>query len=322
VGFLYRLTPPFFHVPEATNFSEAWERFCCKLLNIENKVTEIFVRCPPEQGVDLFYPSKKIAYQCKSIESGKSGDFNATHALTSYKSALAHQSTIGWNSYVLCTNVDVTGTSEATLRREIPGLEILPASYWTGLCETHSQLVERNFRLVVDIQPSQRSAPFSDDLTNIFGAPPLSGDRENYMIFLYCNRHDKVYRLSIESNMNVGQLLSKIRNLFRLPEATTFSHENISVQLGHSILLDGRKLPLDQTLTEAGVLAGDAITYWTQIIWKDLEREFRGDVIHMLVDLPDRKSLKSRTNTAIGLFKESISRRFAEVDAAFTSIGS
>ncbi|HBN90794.1 MAG TPA: hypothetical protein DD408_16665, partial [Rheinheimera sp.] len=67
----YRLVPPFLYVPEEQDFSKAWEFFCCKLLNLSNMTTEIYVRNPPEQGVDIYYPSKKIAYQCKSVEYGK-----------------------------------------------------------------------------------------------------------------------------------------------------------------------------------------------------------------------------------------------------------
>ncbi len=125
---VYRLTPPFLHLPEQTDFSKAWEGFCCKVLNLKFKTDEIYVRNPPEQGVDLFYPTQKIAYQCKSVESGKSGDFNSTHAISSYNAAQQHQQAIGWVEYALCTNVDITGTAEATLRSAIPNLTILLSS--------------------------------------------------------------------------------------------------------------------------------------------------------------------------------------------------
>ncbi len=97
----YRLEPPFLYVAEEQDFSKAWEHFCCKLLNLSNKTTEIYVRNPPEQGVDIYYPSKKIAYQCKSVESGKSGDFNAAKAIESIEAAKRIKTELGWQTYVL-----------------------------------------------------------------------------------------------------------------------------------------------------------------------------------------------------------------------------
>lgn len=92
---LYKLYPPFLVVPEEQDFSDAWESFCFKILSLEKSKNNLHRRNPPEQGVDLYDTTDKIAYQCKSVESGKSGDFNVTQAVNSLKSALAIKDELG-----------------------------------------------------------------------------------------------------------------------------------------------------------------------------------------------------------------------------------
>ena len=317
----YRLVPPFLHVPEESSFAEEWERFCCKLLNMEYATTEIFVRSPPEQGVDLFYPTRKIAYQCKSVESGKSGDFNATHAIASYQSALTHRAAIGWVQYALCTNVDVTGAALAKLQSAIPGLIILPASHWVGLCEKHPLAVERNFRVVVDVQP--RHVSYRDelgDVSAIFGDAPAQASADAYTILLYSNRHDTIYRLPVRASMIVGELVQALCDLFRLPDQASFDNDKISVSLSHSLVLEGRRVPFAQTLTDSGIGPGAIVTYWTTIRWQDDQekREFEGHVIHMqtLSGFTAPRSQHDRKESALDAYRRMVAIRFAELDAS------
>ena len=316
----YRLVPPFLHVPEESSFADEWERFCCKLLNLEYGTTEIFVRSPPEQGVDLFYPTRQIAYQCKSVESGKSGDFNATHAIASYQSALTHQASIGWVQYALCTNVDVTGTALTKLQSAIPGLIVLPASHWVGLCEKHPLAVERNFRVVVDVQP--RHVSYRDELGDvsvIFGDPPAQANAECYSVLLYSNRHDAIYRLPVRASMTVGELVSALCDLFRLPDQATFDNDQISVSLSHSLVVEGRRVPFNQSLESAGIGPGAVVTYWTTIQWQDHKekREFDGHIIHLqtLSAFTAPRSQHERKESALEAYKRMIANRFAELDA-------
>jgi hypothetical protein len=320
----YRLVPPFLHVPESSSFDDEWEKFCCKLLNLEHKTTEIFVRSPPEQGVDIFFQSKKIAYQCKSVESGKPGDFNVTHAVNSYKTASTHQAAIGWSQYGLCANVDLTGSAIATLRAAIPNLLILPGSHWIGLCEKHSLAVERNFRIVVDVQPRHLSYGYNlGDVREIFGDEPVQPDAETYTIFLYSNRHDTVYRLPVRAQMTIEDLVRSMRDLFRLPESATLEKDQISVSLAHSLVVGGRQIQFGQTLSEAGINAGSSATYWTQLRWRDLNenREFRGDVIHMVTtgrNVTTLLTTQQRRDSALEAYGAMLAERFIELDRELT----
>jgi hypothetical protein len=89
----YLLYPPFLTVHEETNFSDIWESFCLKLLKLEYGTNEIQRRRPPENGIDLYYKSKKIAFQCKSTLEGNK--FNIKNACNSLCSALAYTRFVG-----------------------------------------------------------------------------------------------------------------------------------------------------------------------------------------------------------------------------------
>jgi len=71
----YLFYPPFFEISPQKSFNDAWEVFCCQILNIYNNTNDIRQRKPPDLGVDLLWHSKGIAYQCKSVENGQTGSF-------------------------------------------------------------------------------------------------------------------------------------------------------------------------------------------------------------------------------------------------------
>src|SRR5437870_1273843 len=120
----YHLYPPFFEITPEPSFSDAWEAFCCLLLNLRNGTTEIRRRTPPDSGVDLTWSSTKFAYQCKAVESGKAGDFPLSKAIDSVETALQHRASIGWDKYGICTNVDVTGAQEEKIRKVYADVEL------------------------------------------------------------------------------------------------------------------------------------------------------------------------------------------------------
>jgi hypothetical protein len=309
-------------VPEEQDFSKAWELFCCKLLNLSNMTTEIYVRNPPEQGVDIYYPSKKIAYQCKSVESGKSGDFNVTKVVESIEAAKRIQAKLGWEKYVLCVNVAISGAAEATLKKALPDIEILPYSHWVGLCEANPVEVERNFRRLIEVP----RAKVLDAIHNRFldhYSDQLKEKVENksFDVFLYSNRHDTAYRVPVSEDFSCRDLLGIFREFFRLPESDRISLEGIDVSLSHAVVFNGRKVPLSVSLKDAGIAHGSVITYWTTIIWKDAEAKFEGDVIHMMTsDMIDTNRTRSqRGERAVSAFSERLRQCFQVFDNSVSS---
>ncbi|XUW88644.1 hypothetical protein OH764_00815 [Burkholderia sp. M6-3] len=318
----YHLCPPFLHYPEEDDFSDVWERFCCKLLNIEHKTTEIYVRNPPEQGVDIFFPTKKVAYQCKSIESGKSGGFNVTKAVESIRAAKAIKPALGWERYVLCVNVAISGKAEATLKAELPDIEILPNSHWVQMCENYPAEVERNFRKLIEIPAPRIQAAIEERFISAFtDEMNRKLDSSQITIILYCNQHDTTYRVSVSADFTCEELLEVFRAFFKLPESKTVETEEIRVSLSHSVVFEGKQVPLSKTLRDAGILAGSVVTYWTTFRWKDLHLEARGDVIQMMtmhrITAPSGVRSKSeRSRGALELFKILVRSRFEQVDAS------
>ena len=140
--------PPLFVIEPQTSFADAWEVFCCEVLNRHEKTTEIRRRKPPESGVDLYWPGKKAAYQCKSVEEA-TGRFSVTKAVESIETALKIRKELPWERYILCSNMDITGTQEAKLKGVWPEIELLTPSFWMPRCREQSQYLRERFRRLV-----------------------------------------------------------------------------------------------------------------------------------------------------------------------------
>ena len=133
----YNLHPPYFKVPEESTFPDAWEVFCCIMLNTHNKTDNIHRRKPPEKGIDLLWREKKIAYQCKSVFD-ENGKFNITNAKKSLKDAIQakqEDASLDWHTYEICTNIELTGSQESKLTSIETNIEIREKTFWWRLCD-------------------------------------------------------------------------------------------------------------------------------------------------------------------------------------------
>ncbi|MFK7797143.1 MAG: hypothetical protein AB8E82_06790 [Aureispira sp.] len=213
----YHFYPPFFVVSESTSFFDAWESFCRKILNLENKTHEIYKRSPPENGVDLFYKSKKIAYQCKSTQSSLDPKFNITKAVDSLKTAIKAKEEIGWEEYHLCTNIEITGKQQNTLEKVFPDIKFKPLSFWMEMCEKYPSKVRKNFRQLV--KTPTRSSPidkidsFEKFYTEIQREKLL---KDSFTILLYSDKMEKVFEFKVSKNFTGNDLIEIIRKRFSL----------------------------------------------------------------------------------------------------------
>ncbi len=214
----------------------------------------------------------------------------------------------------------ITGGAETTLKKELPSIDLLTASHWIRLCEIHPLEVERNFRRLLDIPPSRLLdafrrrfiATYSEELQDKLTNSPFD-------IFLYSNRHDTTYRLTVSGAFTCHDLLSVFREFFRLPETADIGDEAVHVSLRHSVVFDGHKIPLSKTLAEAGIGQGAVVTYWTTMVWRDAQETFEGDVIHMMTSTLLQqlgRSLHERKEVALNAFDLSVKECFAEFDRA------
>ncbi|MGH2510544.1 MAG: hypothetical protein ACRDHZ_24480, partial [Ktedonobacteraceae bacterium] len=149
----YNLYPPCFIIDPQTSFDDAWEVFCCQLLQLEHQTGEIYQREPPESGVDLFWRAQGIAYQCKSTVKGQGGKISLAKMSKSLKDALQVQQSLGWQQYVFCTNVKVTGKQDDTLRQIYPNIDFYGPAYWQRLCHSFHAHVTNRFRIMLPLTP-------------------------------------------------------------------------------------------------------------------------------------------------------------------------
>jgi hypothetical protein len=314
----YRLYPPFLYYPECNSFSDTWEYFTCKLLNLYFATDEIYIRNPPEQGIDLYFPSRRIAFQCKSVESGKSGDFNVTNAINSIESALKIKEHNGWQKYILCTNVNISGKTEDKLRSVLSDIIIYPKSFWIELCKKFHIEVENNFRILLEI-PRQKIINSIDEVFINYYAEKLKKSLSTniFPILLYSNRHDTVYKLEVSDDLTIDDLIEILRAFFKLPESRIFESEGIKISLSHSIVFKGKKIPLNKTIKDAGIKAGNVITYWTTFIWEEQEVNFNGDIIHLMTaDMLNKMTMSKtkRKEKALEKFSQLIKDKFNDFD--------
>lgn len=308
--------PPFFIVPEESSFDGAWEVFCCKMANLMEARTDIYRRTPPEDGIDLYGPTTQTAYQCKSVDSGRSGGFNAAKALESIGSAIAFRPRLPWSVYVLCTNVDVTGAAEEKLRAALVDLELRPRSYWQQACEKHPDAAEPHFRRLVKIPRRRTEEAIADGFVQHYRDELhalLEG--ETFTIFLYSNRHERIYRVQVSPDFKVEDLVHVFRRYFRLPGSKTIEDAMIRVSLSHSLVFDGKKQAFGRTLRDCGICDRSLVTYWTTITWKELsDDDAVATTMHRanLMRLDERG--RSPRERAMDAYKSLISEAFARFD--------
>jgi hypothetical protein len=309
----YIFYPPFFIENEETNFPDSWEVFCCKLLNLENKTSSIARRLPPENGVDLFFSDKKIAYQCKSIENGLNSGFNLTKIKNSYNSALNIKSSLGWDKYVVCINTDLTGRQEENFKRELPDVDILTKSYWTALCNKFPTMVQENFRRLIPIPQktveekiTDRFYPdYSDHLKTLLKT-------NSFDLLFYSNRHNSVYRIPVSKDFKVTDLLHILRGIFKLPPATEF-RGGVEVSISYSIVFNDKKVPLDQTIEESGIGENSIITLWLTMTYSQNNESTTSTTMQMLTT-DSMKRVSNPVHYALEDYKSLISNSFINAD--------
>ena len=335
---MYNLYPPFLIVPEETDFSDVWESFCCKLLQLKEHSDSIVRLGAPEGGIDLYDATRSIAYQCKSVESGKRGDFKVNQAISSIRAAIATRHERPWKQYVVCTNVDITGAAYDKLRSFLPDVDIRPRSYWINACESFPSAVQRNFRRLITIPPDRLVSATVDVVgTDILGTDVSDHIRSKlsespYDIFLYSNMHEKLYRLRVSPSLTIQDLDTYLRCFFQLPDSHTLRDLNATCVLHHEVIFDGEpQSDSSQSLRNAGIKENAIVMFRTHVtFWNEREPEsdfttekpstrFSAGVL-LCVDLPSPEQLSGeRLVRAQERVKEAVADIFRRCDVSLQS---
>ena len=277
--------------PTANSFADAWEDFCCKLLNLEERTNQIRRRSPPEQGIDLYYQSKNIAYQCKSVESGKDGEFSVQHAIESMKSAKKAKKDLKWKKYVLCTNVDITGIAEKKLRSEMSDCIVLSKSYWQNLCEKFSPHIKRQFRLLLEL-PRPKAGLIATGPVHAYYPDRLKAKlgRHPFEILLYSEIGDTIYELTVSNSIKVKDILAVLESFFNLPKSFNRMSAGCKVTLNNRIYIGDNRLNKEHDLKKAGIIPGSLVTLRTNIEVKVDSGSLSREMLNLTVgSLPENR---------------------------------
>lgn len=310
----YHLYPPFFEISPETSFDSGWEAFCEWILQLENKAPEIRRRTPPDYGVDIYWKEKRIAYQCKSaVHSGKTGDFQVGKAIESLKVALANKTQIGWDKYVICTNIDITGSQEAKLKKVYSDVEFFTSGYWQGACRRHKDLVTDRFRQLVRVTEDTLVKEISDSFyqSYITELKRKFADK-TIKLFVISNRRKTIFEIPAAPEMTVLDLIKILKKLFNLPESKMHVEAKISMSLSYELQVNNKSVPLKSILGEVAK-DKDIVTFWKTIVWKDLRGESRNHIMeHITFNSLQWKSMSrtERKNLAVTEYQQYIDDAF------------
>ncbi|PJN59827.1 hypothetical protein PAEAM_28620 [Paenibacillus sp. GM1FR] len=273
----YILYPPFLVVPEETDFSATWESFCLKLLKLELKTNDIEKRNPPESGVDLYFPNKKLAFQCKSIYD-RSHRFNKKKIKDSIDSALTIKQFLPWDQYIVCCNENMTGDFTTKLKENYPDIDIKMRGkdYWIHLCEQFSKQVERNFRTLLPLSKRQIVSHSNFLFSNSYSSLKDKFESKLVKILLYSYEHDKVYEINVPENFKLKELNRFLMDLFNLKKVYSENHGNFNIV--QSIIFDDVEYTINSenentTLDLLGVTDNSVMLYKLKILIPDLDLE-------------------------------------------------
>lgn len=304
----YHLYPPFFEIAPESSFDEAWEAFCADILNLSNNTREIRRRTPPDLGVDLLWPTKRVAYQCKSVLHGKAGDLPVSKIISSIERALEKKQDIGWEKYVLCVNVAPTGTQEAKIKSALPEIEFLTPSFWLPECRRFSDAMKERFRLLVRVSDPAIERAVNETFLNEYAAGlKASLTKTPLTLRVVSNRRKQVFDVLASREMTVNDFLEVLMRLFRLPNSKSYSEDACSLSLRYSLVVDNKKTSLEQRLGDLGLTDESVVTLWKTMVFRDDQGETRENVMEMItID-----SLRRRSRTK--------AERFANAEMKFTA---
>lgn len=150
---MINLFPPYLS-QEGYDFNKVWELFCFQALSlhcnykIENPLE---IREAPDNGIDIFDKKTKIAYQCKSTESGNSNGHNLTKIVSSYNEALKVKDELSWEKYIICVNYELNDELVRNIKEKIQNVEVFDKSFFNQIAKKEFNTLKRNFKFVIPL---------------------------------------------------------------------------------------------------------------------------------------------------------------------------
>lgn len=249
----YFLHPPYFIIDPQTSFDEAWEVFCCQLLQLEHQTGAIHRRIPPESGVDLFWPAQGIAYQCKSTKNSQGKRLDLTKMKKSLHDAVRVQQSLGWQRYVFCTNVEITEPQSAALRQISPHIDFYGPPYWQLLCQRFHTSIAHRFRVMLPLIPPYPSTDFEEVQQRYeqeFASSLQRTYRDDQLLkaHFFINRYKGGFEVQLPLTFTVAEAVNMLIRVLQLP-GTLYLHEHdLTIAPLHRLLIENNEVSLDQQL--------------------------------------------------------------------------
>jgi uncharacterized ubiquitin-like protein YukD len=115
---------------------------------------------------------------------------------------------------------------------------------------------------------------------------PVAQDVTDYIkIVVKSNRFGRKIQFQVPHDMTVGAFIDLVVNVLQLPWSKRIDELMISFDFSYSVVFGDKKLPLNQSLRDAGISDGDEVQLFIRAIWTDeLEKEEQEmkDVSYML----------------------------------------
>jgi hypothetical protein len=279
----YHLHPPEFVIAPQISFDEAWEDFCRQLLCLYFKTPAIRRRTPPDQGMDLIWDAQNVLYQCKVSETGLPGSLHMGNVKKSLRDALMLQPLTGWQTYVLCTNVDLTAPQESELREILPDILLYGRGFWVDRCrEFHHQIAER-FQVLCPISPQiSRRALNQAYLHEYEQMYPFPEDPSLMSLLVYSNRYRGILELPVPITCTADDVILLLRALLCAPETRIYSDQNCSVMCHYELHISNQRIEPTTRVCEIDLHSGarPLVALWRVITWyRDMKVEDKIQVL-------------------------------------------
>lgn len=309
----YYLYPPYFISNPQSDFSDAWEDFCRFLLNLEHQTTDIRRRTPPDLGADLLWDTHGIAYQCKAVESGQPGRLKMSDVLDSIEDAKKNQARLGWKKYILCTNVDITGTQDEKLKAAVPDIKIRDRGYWTDLCKKFHHQIKPRFRRLIPF-PEENVKHAINQVYYRTYLQSFQNKTSDLTLHVCSATREEILELPVYSKFTVHEIHLILRELFELPDPKIYRDLNITLSLDYSLHINNKEAPPHKKLAELVTGNYPLVALWKIIIWHDNGREIES--ITMEDALPYEKLRNAPLKSPHGPAKIAVQRYRQEIEEA------
>jgi hypothetical protein len=249
----YAFSPPYFIIDPQTSFDEAWEVFCCQLLQLEHQTGEIHRRIPPESGVDLFWPAQHIAYQCKSTKKRQGHALDLAKMKKSLQDAQRIQQDLGWQQYIFCTNVEVTEPQCRALRQIYSHIDFYGPERWDLLCRRFHPSIAHRFQVMLPLIPPYPTTDFEkvqQSYNHDFASSLQQAYQDNQLLkaHFFIDRYKGGFEVQLPLTFTVAEAVNMLVKVLQLPGTLYLPEYDLTIAPLHRLLIENQAVPLDQQL--------------------------------------------------------------------------